>query len=386
MEEEIIKHMSSLFLKQFTGEISEEEREELDAWIRKNPENRAWFEQKNDLDFVVDDYKNSLLAKDSRKAWAGLERKMNKKSRNNRRRIIRYSSVAAVVVIVALCSILFMPEEQANVSLSSSGDIHKSALISLLVSKQRDSVRLDIDRDICVELAGVRNEANTLIYDTVHGEGDEVEYHTLYVGKGGEYKVILPDGSVVWLNSESSLRYPTRFSGNRREVELQGEGFFKVVRDERKPFEVKTGDLRVEVLGTSFDIMNYVNEKQARVTLASGKLRVGNGERSVVIVPDQQVEIENQKLFVRQVDVRYYTSWMGDLFLFDEEPLDRVVRKLARWYDRDFKFENSTLVETRFSGALPKYDDISKAFELLEMTTKVKFIIKEDVILITRRE
>lgn len=386
MEEKIVKHISSLFLKQFTGEISEEEREELDAWIQKNPENRAWFEQKNDLDFVADDHKNSLLVKDSRKAWLRLERKMDKKYQNNRHRMIRYSSMAAAVVMVALCSILFMRKEQEKISGLPSEDIHKLALISLFVDGQRDSIRLNIDKNIRMELAGVRNEANTLIYDTVNGVGYEVEYHTLYVGKGGEYKVILPDGTVVWLNSESSLRYPTRFSGNRREVELQGEGFFKVVRDEQMPFEVKSGDLRVEVLGTSFDIMNYANEKQARVTLASGKLRVGNGERSVVIIPDQQVEIENQELRVRQVDVRYYTSWMEDLFLFDEEPLDRVVRKLARWYDRDFKFEDSTLVKTRFSGALPKYDDISKAFELLEMTTKVKFIIKEDVILIARRE
>ena len=386
MEEKTVKHISSLFLKQFTGEISEEERKELDAWVQKNPENQAWLEQKNELNFVVDDHRNSSLVKDSEEAWVELERKMDKKSRSYRRRIIRYSSVAAAIVIVALCSILFMLKEQENVSGETPKDVHKSALISLLVDGQRDSVRLNIDKNIHIELAGVRNEANTLIYDTEKGEGNEIEYHTLYVGKGGEYKVILPDGSVVWLNSESSLRYPTRFSGKRREVELQGQGFFEVERDEQMPFEVKSGDLRVEVLGTSFDIMNYANEKQARVTLASGKLRVGNGERAMVIVPDQQVEIENRELHVRQVDVRYYTSWMGDLFLFDEEPLDRVVRKLARWYDRDFKFEDSTLVKTRFSGALPKYDDISKAFELLEMTTKVKFIIQEDVILIVRRE
>ena len=263
MEEKTVKHISSLFLKQFTGEISEEERKELDAWVQKNPENQAWFEQKNELNFVVDDHRNSSLVKDSEEAWVELERKMDKKSRSYRRRIIRYSSVAAAIVIVALCSILFMLKEQENVSGETPKDVHKSALISLLVDGQRDSVRLNIDKNIHIELAGVRNEANTLIYDTEKGEGNEIEYHTLYVGKGGEYKVILPDGSVVWLNSESSLRYPTRFSGKRREVELQGQGFFEVERDEQMPFEVKSGDLRVEVLGTSFDIMNYANEKQA---------------------------------------------------------------------------------------------------------------------------
>lgn len=148
---------------------------------------------------------------------------------------------------------------------------------------------------------------------------------------------------------------------------------------------MKSGNFSVRVLGTSFNITNYTDEQYARVTLATGKLQVNKGERSVIIHPNQQVQLGTDCFDVREVDARYYTSWIENKFMFDDEPLEVIVRKLARWYDLDYEFADFSLKGTRFSGQLLKYDDITKAFELLEMTTNVHFTINQKTIRIMRK-
>lgn len=383
-DEKIIRRMTQLFLKEVFGELTREEQKELNNWIQTDSSNRAWYEQMKTLEFVEKDNQYYTRMTQPEQAWMRLEKDMDRRNMKSRKMWIYYSSAA--IIVLFLCSILFLQwSKKESLEIVAPQCVHELALVSLVVDSQNDSISLGINKNVDIALAGVRNENNALIYDTAPLTTKEVEFHTLIVGRGGEYQLTLSDGTVVWLNSESSLRYPVHFTGERREVELKGEGFFKVNHDEAMPFIVKSGDFDVEVLGTSFDIMNYKDERYARVTLATGKLKVSKGDKHAVIHPDQQVQLGRDEFEVRDVDARYYTSWIESKFMFDDESLEVIVRKLARWYNLDYEFKDTTLTSTRFSGQLLKYHDITKAFELLEMTTDVHFTINQKTILIMRK-
>ena len=382
-KEAIIRRMTHLLQKEIFGELSSDEKNELDAWLKSDAANREWYEEMKTLGFVERDYKFYSEITEPEYAWKRLEHDMGREQ-HKARWIWTFSAAAMIAVIFGV--IFLLQKEEGRQQMASSSSFRPSALISLIVDRGQDSLRLEVNEYIQLEKRGLRAENNTLIYDSLSNEPEKIEYHTLTVGRGGEYRLTLSDGTVVWLNSESALRYPASFSGDKREVELWGEAFFEVTRNEEMPFHVKGGDFEIEVLGTSFNVMNYADEKVAQVTLASGKLCVCKGDQYAVIHPNQQIQMEEGRFDVRDVDARYYTSWIDNKFMFDDESLDVIVRKLARWYNLDFEFVDTTLMQTRFSGQLLKYKDITKAFELLELTTDVNFSMNQKKILIMRKK
>ena len=374
--------MTRLLQKEIFEELTMEDREELEDWLKTDATRREWYDRMRSRDFMKEDHRHYLEIADPEQAWGRMEGDMNRNVRKTRWTWI--GSVAAVAVIIFCVTFFWGREGKIRPPVYLSVNVHESVLISLIVDDGKDSIPLNVNQDVCFVENGVRAENNTLIYDTVLRQMSEVEHHTLAVGRGGEYRLTLSDGSVVWFNAGSSLRYPVCFTGDRRVVELHGEAFFQVSPNEKMPFEVKSGDFSVSVLGTSFNVTNYMDEQYARVTLATGKLQVNKGEHCVIIHPNQQVQLGSDCFDVREVDARYYTSWIENKFMFDDEPLNVIVRKLARWYDLDYEFTDPSLEGTRFSGQLLKYDDITKAFELLEMTTNVHFTINQNTILIMK--
>ena len=382
-EEKLIRRMTRLLQKELFNELTSEERTELEDWIGTDPAHKEWYERMKMLGFVKENYQRYAEITEPERAWERLEYDMNKR----KRRTLRIWAVSATaMVVVIFCSMFLLEKKNVSQREAFSSSFHPSALISLIVDRGQDSLQLEVNENIQLKKCGLRAENNTLIYDTLSQETEKIEYHTLTVGRGGEYRLTLSDGTVVWLNSESALRYPIRFVGDQREVELWGEAFFEVNHDESKPFRVKSGNFEVEVLGTSFDIMNYKDEQFAQVTLASGKLRVNKGDQHTIIHPNQQVQLGEKRFDVREVDARYYTSWTDNRFMFDDESLEVIMRKLARWYNLDFEFCDTALMTTRFSGQLFKYKDITKAFELLELTTDVNFSINDKKISIMRKK
>lgn len=382
-EEKIIRRITHLLHKEIFENLTSDEQDELEDWLKTNPSNQVWHEQMKKFGFMKQNYSYYMRIDDPEQAWKRLDHDM----RQNKRKYHWFwmGSVAAVFFVILGITFL-MKKEELGTSMDFQSSFRPSGLISLLVDRGQDSIQLEVNENIVLKESGLRAENNTLIYDTLSQKKEHVEYHTLSVGRGGEYRLTLSDGTIVWLNSESALRYPIHFTGSQREVELWGEAFFEVSHDERKPFKVKSGNFEVEVLGTSFDIMNYTDEQCAQVTLASGKLRVNKGEHHAIIHPNQQVQLGDDRFEVCEVDARYHTSWIDNKFMFDNEALEVIVRKLARWYDMEFEFGDTTLMRTRFSGQLLKYKDITKAFELLELTTDVEFSINQKKILIMRKK
>ena len=218
-----------------------------------------------------------------------------------------------------------------------------------------------------------------LTYNTT-GSTTEVLYNTITTPRGGQYQLILADGSKVWLNAASSLRYPATFSGKERKVELTGEGYFEVVKNAVTPFKVNVADKgEVEVLGTHFNINSYVDEAAINTTLLEGSVRVTGLKTndSRLITPGQQAQLTaNGQINIRkQVDIDEVMAWKNGKFIFQEADIKSVMRQIERWYDVEVSFRGNGTNE-QFVGTIPRIVNISQILKMLEKTGAVKFEIE----------
>ena len=215
-------------------------------------------------------------------------------------------------------------------------------------------------------------------------------FHTIDVPRSGEYRLVLSDSSVVYLNSMTTLKYPVNFTGDSREVELiKGEAFFEVTKDKSHPFIVKTPDVRLKVLGTSFNVSAFNDDKNSYITLETGSLEVANMNNSKdiqLLEPNQQAIIEsgtNTPMLVSDVDASIYSSWRNGTIVFKNETLEEMMKNLARWYNIEVFFEKESLKHVRFSTNIDKYNEIEPILELLQLTNKVKIKTDNNYVLIS---
>lgn len=217
-------------------------------------------------------------------------------------------------------------------------------------------------------------------------EGQEQRGHKLVIPNGGEYRMVLEDGSIVWLNSASTLEIPERFAAGERRVRLVGEAYFKVKKDSSRPFYVATERADVRVLGTEFNVSAYEEDRDVATTLVNGSVRVdARGGESVVLEPGQQALTMGEEIEVQDVDVSYVTSWVNGKFSFDNSRLEDIARQVSRWYDVKISFEDDGLKEIRFSGAMLKFRPLSDLIEMIEATSFVRFSVKGENIIISRK-
>ncbi|PSL25956.1 FecR family protein [Chitinophaga ginsengisoli] len=201
-------------------------------------------------------------------------------------------------------------------------------------------------------------------------------YNILATPKGGQYQVVLPDGTKVWLNAASRLKYPVAFTGSERLVELEGEAYFETVKDAHQPFKVKAGEFEVQVLGTSFDIMAYKDEKNTHTTLISGAVKVASGKESRLLRPGQQAVVNaNADIGVNAVNTDEVIAWKNGYFSFKDADISAVMRQLERWYDVTVSYPAGVPKGT-FSGEMGRGLTLAEALKILEQTN-VNFKIEE---------
>nr|WP_121271107.1 FecR family protein [Pedobacter schmidteae] len=202
--------------------------------------------------------------------------------------------------------------------------------------------------------------------------------NTISTAAGQQYQVILPDGTLVWLNALSSLKYPSMFTGHERKVELEGEGYFEVtkVKDRKMPFIVLSNKQRVEVLGTHFNINSYANENATKTTLLEGSVSVSTSNTLAVLKPGQQAILMNGKTRVVQVQTEDVVAWKNGYFMFNNESLEDVMRKVARWYDVQIEYKKISNRKITFFGTVSRFSNISQVLRTLEHTEEVKFEIE----------
>lgn len=204
------------------------------------------------------------------------------------------------------------------------------------------------------------------------GQSEKLSYNKIETPIGGQYQVNLPDGSIVWLNSASSMRYPVRFTGGERKVEITGEAYFEVSHDASKPFRVVSEKQTVEVLGTSFNVMAYGDEVSTSTTLIKGSVRVIGGDKSQVIKPGQQTSVNKGNISVKEVDVDEAIAWKNGYFMFKSEDIGSIMRKISRWYNVKIEYQGIDM-ENVFGGKISRSRKVSEVLKLLESTGSVHF-------------
>lgn len=220
-----------------------------------------------------------------------------------------------------------------------------------------------------------------LVY-TVTGNNNSTssDYNTIETPKGGQYQVRLPDGTNVWLNAASSLRYPSAFKGSERKVELSGEAYFEVAKNKKMPFRVISNTQTVEVLGTHFNVNSYLDEADTKTTLLEGSVRVkrNNSTTAVVIRPGQQASVKqnvNDKINVAEADMEEVMAWKNNYFRFNNENIESVMRKISRWYNVDVEYKGA-ISDEEFNGTISRSKNIVQVLEMLEGTKSIHFKIE----------
>ncbi len=209
-------------------------------------------------------------------------------------------------------------------------------------------------------------------------ESQELIINTIATPRGGKYTLILADGTKVWLNSASSLKFPASFNGVKREVQLSGEGYFEVAHDVAKPFIVKSADQSIEVVGTHFNVNAYADEPQIQTTLLEGSVKVISHAQVRTLKPGQQSRLatDGQQIDIHEVNTEDVVAWINGYFLFQNENIQSVMRKISRWYDVEVEFAKDQQFNEQYGGSITRYSDVLKVLKMLEITGHVKFRIE----------
>ncbi|RQO66597.1 anti-sigma factor [Pedobacter sp. KBW01] len=231
-----------------------------------------------------------------------------------------------------------------------------------------------------------------IIYSVKPGKTGEASPNTIETPKGGQYQVILPDGSRVLLNAASVLTYPASFAGlKERRVLLKGEAYFEVAKvlmkdkevKQRIPFIVVTGNQEIKVLGTHFNVNSYSDEPQTKTTLIEGSVQVISAGTKKVLLPGEQAIVGPNGLSISEANIDEVLAWKNGYFMFESEDIESVMRKIARWYDVDVVFEGDK-PKDRFGGTVSRFSNVSQVLRKLELTNKIHFRIEERRIIVTK--
>ena len=223
-----------------------------------------------------------------------------------------------------------------------------------------------------------------LSYDLKNGEPNKVVYNTITTPVGGQYQLILTDGSKVWLNAASSLRFPSFFDGNERRVEITGEAYFEVAKNKAMPFIAKVNDAEVQVLGTHFNIMAYDNEEAVETTLLEGSVKVVNGGQNNILKPDQQLQVsgDGTTKLMTNVDIDQVVAWKNGTFIFENADIKSIMRQISRWYNVEVIYQNKNINDL-FTLEMPRTSKLSDVIKVLELTGNIHFEIEGKRVIIT---
>ena len=370
-----------------SGLLDKSEERELRAWMDEAEENKQLFMEGVKM---VREYQ--MVARSSKGASDSLKRVQEKiRARRRKQLWIQVVVAASVVILFALSFVFFYTPKSEEMS-PVLAKVHAGGTKATLIVA--DGIQVDLTQDNLQEVIGqygatvVKDKKNELRYDNVE-VNDEVEekpvYHTISAPVGGEYHFTLADGTMVWLNSSSRLTFPTRFTGDTREVLVEGEVYFDVKHDENKPFIVRINDVSVRVLGTKFCVSAYPENEGIMTTLEQGAVEVISGDNQAVLKPGYQAVVDQYSgtISQRAVELSLYTSWVRGIFEYENMKLDDIVVQLARWYDVQFTFSAPEYKERRFTGVVRKYEDLNGVLDMIEKTTNVKFIINGRNVTIT---
>lgn len=303
--------------------------------------------------------------------------------------------VLAVAASLFLCLSMVLLWMQYSSSFSPKKSFKSNQSASIRPGGNRAILTLDDGSSLVLtdaSLGKVADQYNMSVVKTAEGElsykkrkgenPSEMVYNTITTPVGGKYSVILPDGSKVWLNSKSSLRFPTSFTGVERSVQMTGEVYFEIVKNPKQPFKVRSGGTEISVLGTHFNVMAYDDEADQKTTLLEGSIHLSSGNFSTLLKPGQQASV-NQSVGIvvsNNIDLEAVMAWRNDLFIFKDMEIKDIARQLSRWYDVQVVFKG-TPSKIPYTGTIAKNVAFSEILSMLQFTG-LKYELKDHVLTI----
>lgn len=356
----------------FNGEVDEPIRVEIDSWLKKDSANR--------------DYANRLLNSHLNVRWT-LRRKLIKHDEFselyaiiNRRRRLHYFRVAMVAVFVVGIGCLlwlFVPQNPSMKQLATCINGEKSRALLILskgqeISLEAKNIELQESDGSCIQV----NDKGQVVYES-NTAAKQMVFNHLIVPRGGEFSLVLSDGTRVWMNADSELKYPVQFAADCREVYLRGEAFFDVVSDSIIPFVVCTDeDISVKAYGTKF-LVNTYQKNIVETVLVDGKVGIKRkGEnQEFFLQPSERglYTLESGEMEINRVDTSLYTAWIYGNYIFRNETLESIMNKLSRWYDIDVFYVHEELKNIRLSGDMKRYVEIDDFLFFFEQITNAQF-------------
>lgn len=365
-----MKEAKELLEKYRSGKCSPQEKLLLQKWFHQLHENELTELTEADLKTAKKEFRKKIspLIKDYgvKTIWP------------------RYISAAAIIIIISVGTLFYMDylkkSEAKHAVSEAKNDISPGGNIATLTLADGRKISLtDAKNGHLAEQSGIKISKTAdgqLVYNIANNENSSqsLSYNTIETPAGGQYQVILPDGSKVWLNSASSLRYPVRFTGNERKVEISGEAYFEVAHNNKMPFRVINSNQTVEVLGTHFNIMAYPDESSTNTTLLEGSVKIIKENKSKIISPGQQTRVKNGNIDVASVDVTQAIAWKEGYFMFKNEDIQSIMRQISRWYNLEVKYEGQ-IPERVFGAKISRARNVSEVLEILESTGSIHFKI-----------
>ena len=385
----------ALIAKYLKRELSDQEQSELEAWVAQSDHNRALFTRLTEEATLRNELEQFGLS-DKTEAWerVAAESGYTTPKRNSYigTRLIRYVAAAVLLIVSGLLIYSFLYTQPVNPVASQQTDLAPGTNKAVLTLADASEIILDDVAD-----GQIARQADVVITKTATGQllygasavtsteptTAQTGYNTITTPRGGKFRITLPDGSKVWLNAASSLRYPTKFSGHERTVTLTGEAYFEIrpLKNGLKqtvPFQVLSAGQVVEVLGTHFNINSYSDENSVKTTLLEGKVKVtkaspGRAESSSVLIlkPGEQAQLSTNNTpklnLVTGADVEEAVAWKNGQFQFKNTDLPTIMRQIARWYDVEVDFQGK-LPDTKFRGKISRDVPLSQIFQILQLS------------------
>lgn len=378
------QYIASLILKKRLGTISDPEKTELVAWLQENQMHRNLYKKLLHKDFGEDfgNYRQiDVLAglRKYRKAYFPRRISMAK----------RWTSVAAMLVMVLGISLFFYSRQNSNregilsISPGSSQAVlvmHDGSMYTLNRQTENEVIRID---GVTAMNTGKQLSYSTSAFDSLPADTEIL--NELRIPRGGEYQVVLADGTRVWLNAESTFKYPIQFRGKERVVYLEGEAYFEVTKDKEHPFRVMASrDVSVKVLGTSFNVRAYGENKEVETVLEEGSVEMAAGDNNVLLVPGQKgcYNFANGQLEVENVETGNFTAWRKGEFVFNDEKVVDIMEDLIRWYNIEVFYADEPVKQLLFNCKIKKYETIDVLLHSMELAGGIRFEVKGHTVVV----
>lgn len=383
--------IASIIAKEKIGSITEAEQQQLQKWLRQNSTNKHLYEKLKADKLLINDWKQ-LEKFDSTKAFKKIEKKIQdeKKTRVLLPNYLKYAAAIAIVIIGSYFTFHYFKNQ--NHLVTPEYAIAPGTQKAILVTAQQQQIELDNttgERFIKGEEVQILQSGSKLDYHSdskASANLTEVSYNTLITPKGSEYSVVLSDGTEVMLNACSKLKYPVVFNTEARMVELEGEALFKVRKSLKTPFIVKTSNVNIKVYGTVFNVSAYSNDNKVQTTLAEGSVGIAYPDihkaEELKLNPGQQNTFDKStgNIETKEVDAASFMAWSRGLFVFENEPIENILRVLSRWYAFDYEFKDVSLKQQRFTISISRYSNASGIFDMIAASSHLRFSMKDNVI------